>query len=470
MTLLVAGYWLCAGAMADDSTPPRPAGWLWTCDGQTRFVRLRAISEAGEFAFQSATLDAASGPSPRALAPLSMDNNASAAPAESFTLPLEELDRWGSWPRAAAGLQVELRAGGRIIGSLVKWTDQRVRMDLAADGGEINLPQSAIARFIWQPDVWNTWQRHHPTLRVPDTAAAFSSSSAEPGGDAATAPDDITSKTSDSVLVANKPIEQDQVWFINGDVQSGTVTDWRDRTIFLQTAAGELALETVNLVAVEFAPSRFAAPAADLAEIPPGTKFWIGLTDGTRVLAGLPRATPAGFELPLEQGGFMSASAAALCAIQPLHPRVRYLSDLPGSYKHVPWLTQSWDYQRDRNVLGGSLLSGGVAAVKGLGLHSAARLTYVLPDHCLAFAAEVGIDDATAGGGEVICRIYGDAGTGEWRLLRVTPIVRGGDAPLPVRVDLTGQKRLSLLVDYGREGGALDHADWLNARVIVAAP
>jgi len=44
--------------------------------------------------------------------------------------------------------------------------------------------------------------------------------------------------------------------------------------------------------------------------------------------------------------------------------------------------------------------------------------------------------------------------------------IRGGDKPVPLRVDLAGAKRLDLVVDFADRGDQLDHADWLNARLI----
>ena len=99
-------------------------------------------------------------------------------------------------------------------------------------------------------------------------------------------------------------------------------------------------------------------------------------------------------------------------------------------------------------------------------MHSAARLTYDLdPSRGLspivaggtaevvaeqkgtvpfaarrfrAFAADVAIDDQTAGRGSALFRVYTDDGSGNWQLKYESPIVRGGAAPLPVSVDLAG--------------------------------
>ena len=54
-----------------------------------------------------------------------------------------------------------------------------------------------------------------------------------------------------------------------------------------------------------------------------------------------------------------------------------YLSDLkPAEYHQTPYLDLPWPYQTDRNVTGGLLRCGGRLYLKGLGVHSAARLVY----------------------------------------------------------------------------------------------
>ena len=77
------------------------------------------------------------------------------------------------------------------------------------------------------------------------------------------------------------------------------------------------------------------------------------------------------------------------------------------------------------------------------------------------FAALVGIDDSTAGGGSVVFRVLVN---GQERFASRT--IRGGDAPVPVSVDLTGAKKLELIVDYADHADVLDHADWLDARIV----
>ncbi len=77
------------------------------------------------------------------------------------------------------------------------------------------------------------------------------------------------------------------------------------------------------------------------------------------------------------------------------------------------------------------------------------------------FQARVGIDDSTGRRGSVRFRVLVDG-----REKYVSPILRGGEKPVPVEVDLTGAKRLELVVDYADRADVLDRADWLDARIV----
>ncbi len=158
-------------------------------------------------------------------------------------------------------------------------------------------------------------------------------------------------------------------------------------------------------------------------------------------------------------------------ALLPLGGRVDYLSDMkPSSYRHIPYLQLSWPFAADASVSGGRLRAGGMLYLKGLGMHSPARITYDLDEPFRRFEAEVAIDAAAGRNGSVVFRVFTDDGGGSWAERATSEIVRGGDPPVPISVDLAGGKRISLLVDYADRGDEQDHADWLNARLVRCAP
>jgi hypothetical protein len=129
-------------------------------------------------------------------------------------------------------------------------------------------------------------------------------------------------------------------------------------------------------------------------------------------------------------------------------------------------LRLSWPYELDRAVQGDLLRAGGKLLLKGIGMHSAARLTYDLDREYRRFDAELAIDDAAGGKGSVVFRVFVDDGDGRWRSTFTSGVIRGGAPPVPMSVELKGAKRLSLLVEFADRGDERDEADWLDARLI----
>ena len=82
------------------------------------------------------------------------------------------------------------------------------------------------------------------------------------------------------------------------------------------------------------------------------------------------------------------------------------------------------------------------------------------------FAAELAIDQAAGLSGSVVFKVLVDSGSGQWKPASESAILRGGDAPLPISVDLQGASRLALLVEFADRGDECDYANWLNARLI----
>jgi hypothetical protein len=54
---------------------------------------------------------------------------------------------------------------------------------------------------------------------------------------------------------------------------------------------------------------------------------------------------------------------------------------------------------------------------------------------------------------------------GRWEKLFESPVLRGGDQPAEVDVDITGAQQLRLRATDGGDNYYSDHAAWGNARV-----
>ncbi|MDX9978422.1 MAG: NPCBM/NEW2 domain-containing protein, partial [Lentisphaeria bacterium] len=120
-----------------------------------------------------------------------------------------------------------------------------------------------------------------------------------------------------------------------------------------------------------------------------------------------------------------------------------------------------------RSCLGTPLRLGNEYFAHGLGTHATSELLVAVPAGARAFAAAVGIDrnyDTNGQRGSVEFRI--ECGGKE---VFHSPLLRGSDGPLPVRVDLpAGTTELVLKVDATPDGAGWDQADWADARFLLA--
>ena len=66
---------------------------------------------------------------------------------------------------------------------------------------------------------------------------------------------------------------------------------------------------------------------------------------------------------------------------------------------------------------------------------------------------------------QTICR-HPDPQDGDDKLLFQSPIVRGGDDPLDLSLDVSSMLALRLEADYADNGDVADHADWADARLL----
>ena len=116
-----------------------------------------------------------------------------------------------------------------------------------------------------------------------------------------------------------------------------------------------------------------------------------------------------------------------------------------------------------RSVENNPLQLGGVVYEHGIGTHAESELAIDLKGAATKFVAMVGVDDEKKGHGSVTFEVWVD---GEKKA--ETPVLRGGDAPKLMAVDLTGARSLLLLVTDADDGVDSDHADWAGAMLLLA--
>jgi hypothetical protein len=357
-------------------------------------------------------------------------------------LPAAALVRWGEAPELDDRPLVVLAGGGVLIAEVREIGAEQVVADSVLFG-DVRLPLSRVRGIVFHP----------PAERL----------------------------ERDRLLdqVANATGSRDRLLLENGDVVEGLLSGGgrpavqgppapqdvpRLEAIRIQVADGTAEVPVERVAALVFNPSLVERPAAA------GQRAWIGfgddglfLVDRIESQSGLTTLVlPGGVRLRTDDEGFRDS----VQFVQPVGGDVVYLSDLePLGYRHIPYLTLAWDYGRDRNVLGGRLRAAGRVYVKGLGMHSTSRLAYRLDGKHARLEAELALDDDAGREGSVIYRVYTTGASGGWTPAYESPIVRGGDPPRPISVEISGARAIALIVEHADRGDIQDHANWLDARL-----
>jgi len=324
------------------------------------------------------------------------------------SLPAADLVRWGAFAEPTRGPIVLLADGGLLAvdtsSSAVLRADKESLSVDAKSLARLKLPLESLAGIVFQPP----GARQERDLLL------------------------------DRVLHAAG--NSDRLLLENGDELTGLLEAIDSQSVKLQGEVGPLKIETPRIVAVIFNPALRQKPKQQ------PLRAWVGFVDGSRLLADR-LLVDQSLTITTSLGHTWKTSPKGLVALQPLGGRATYLSDLkPAEYpRHTPFLALLWPFQADRNVTGGWLRCGGRLYLKGLGVHSKSELIYALDGQYARFDAELGIDDSTAGRGSVQFRVHVD---GEEKFASKT--VRGGAAPVPISVDLTGAKRLEAEKDLDR--------------------
>jgi len=292
-------------------------------------------------------------------------------------------------------------------------------------------------------------------------------------------PDDGDRQKRIELLTAQKADPQSDILLLdNGDSLTGTLAEAGESgnpfggeqvhaTVRFFGALGEIEIPLERVRGIAFSPATAVPPAKSDDTKPP---LYVGLSDGSLIAAS--SITGEGDEITLRSQalGELRVPLAEIASLQADGERVTYLSDLePADYRHEPYLDLVWPLGRDRNVLGGISVVHERRHLKTVSMHSAARAVYKLDGDYDRFAASIAVDDAAESGGSVAFRVYLKKGD-SWQTAYASPVVRGGDRPRHVAVDLAEAREITLVVDYADQGDERDYANWLDARLERTGP
>jgi hypothetical protein len=254
------------------------------------------------------------------------------------------------------------------------------------------------------------------------------------------------------------------------DYHHGVLGDVTDAAVHFQIDGQKFEVKRPKVFGIIYHRRPTEAPQDAVCELGDVTRSrWRVRSLSTPGEANLQWTTPA--------GATMTRPLAMVTQIDFSRGKVVYLSDLTeesltfspyfGTEKGLLVLRRFLAPRKDMNLQSGPLQIAKKQYGKGLAIHSRTEIVYRLPGSFRRFCAVAGIDDAVRPHGNVRLVISGDGK----RLLETT--VAGSDAshpegppPLPIELDVSGVRRLSVLVDFGAEMDMSDHLDLCEARVI----
>ncbi len=158
--------------------------------------------------------------------------------------------------------------------------------------------------------------------------------------------------------------------------------------------------------------------------------------------------------------------AAALSALLPLAGTVPIAAETFSlDTLDLQHINQDWGEARaDHSVDGHPLFLDGKRFEHGVGTHANSTFRLALGGTGERFTATVGVDDEVGDRGSVVFRVIGDGKT-----LWESGVLRGGNPAKEVSVPLAGVKSLILAVGDAGDDINYDHADWAEARIVMAA-
>lgn len=156
---------------------------------------------------------------------------------------------------------------------------------------------------------------------------------------------------------------------------------------------------------------------------------------------------------------FLIISAAGVVAANNATSNIVWLDSL-----NLDGVTQGYGTpQVNRSVEGNPIRIGGVSYERGIGTHANCLWPIDLKKSAKRFEAYVGVDDEKPGQGSIVFKFRVDD-----KLVATTGLMKGGDKAKFISFDLTGADSLELEITDGGDSNDCDHADFADAKIILA--
>lgn len=194
--------------------------------------------------------------------------------------------------------------------------------------------------------------------------------------------------------------------------------------------------------AEKFITENTATPAATSSIIPPG--------------AVQPEPKPAATPKPAPV--VQNVPPPAPVAPPPVPKNEVYVEDLDLANAHQEFGKP----QAGKSTEGNPIKIDGQTFDHGIGTRANSEILIDLKGAALRFKAQAGLDDEKQRGSLSFAVIVDGQTAAE------TPVLKHGQPPVPINVDLTGKKTLELRVTHGGNGARDDDADWADAVIQLA--
>ncbi|HEX4612815.1 MAG TPA: NPCBM/NEW2 domain-containing protein [Urbifossiella sp.] len=277
-----------------------------------------------------------------------------------------------------------------------------------------------------------------------------------------------------TVLPADTPPDPDRVSWLganrkrdilrlrNGDIAPGTVVGFAEDgdVIRFKPDAGE-----ERAVPLAAAGALALNPALASARRPKGAYSRIVLRDGTRLHLAAVSADATTVRGKTLFGQPVELAVSDIVALDTVRGKATDLSALKPRVEQSGFLGVAWPWAADRTVRGEPLRLMTDAGVEtfdsGLGTHPRTTLTFELGGTYRRFEALAGLDPVTGRQGRAVVRVSVDGK--DQALPGLFDLVPG--PAVPVRVDLSGAKQLTLAVEPGPAGDVQADVNWADARL-----
>lgn len=137
---------------------------------------------------------------------------------------------------------------------------------------------------------------------------------------------------------------------------------------------------------------------------------------------------------------------------------ITYLSDL--NWESIKTTYPQLPTQKNKSVYSQPITINGVKYDKGLGTHACSEIVYNLGMNYTNFETLIGVDSEVGNHGSVVFQVFADD-----MKIYDSGVVTGVQPSQNVRLNVTGVRKLKLVVNDSGDGIDNDHADWANARV-----